>query len=54
MNETEAIKSIEKLIDEDDVEIAHTEADNILCEVLEHLGYTKLVKTWKKVPKHYS
>lgn len=32
----------------------HEEADYLLCALLEELGYTELVETYRKVPKWYS
>ena len=39
---------------EDDIEILHGEADNILCELIEELGYTEIVKKFKGFKKYYS
>ena len=35
-------------------ELEHDEADCLLCELLEELGYTDLVDTYRKLPKWYS
>lgn len=32
----------------------HDEADNLLCRLLEELGFTELVKVYRKLPKWYS
>lgn len=37
-----------------DTEDAHSNADDILCEILVELGYGALVEVYKKVPKWYS
>lgn len=37
-----------------DVEADHSNADHILCEMLEELGYTKLVELYHKVHKWYA
>lgn len=37
-----------------DKEESHVEADYILCELLEELGYTQLVKMYNNVPKWYA
>ena len=37
-----------------DVEVAHAEADKVLCELLEKLGYGEVVEAWKKIPKWYA
>lgn len=41
-------------IDMRDTENAHIEADHILCEFLESLGYDELVTLYRKVNKWYS
>lgn len=38
---------------EDDEEIFHKEADKVLCELLESLGYKETVEYFKKHPKWY-
>ena len=35
-------------------EYDHDEADNLLCDLLEELGYIELVDTYRKIPKWYS
>ncbi len=35
-------------------EFDHEDADYILCDLLEELGYKELVATYRKVPKWYS
>lgn len=37
-----------------ETEYSHIEADNILCELLEKLGYTELIETYQKLDKWYS
>lgn len=37
-----------------DFESAHSDADKLLCEALELLGETELVKLWDKVGKWYA
>lgn len=37
-----------------DVESAHAEADQVLCDLLEALGYTKIVEEYDKVSKWYA
>jgi hypothetical protein len=38
----------------DDTEIAHENADDILCNFLESLGYDKIVEEYKKIRKWYA
>ena len=37
-----------------DTESAHAEADDVLCDLLKELGYTKVIEEYKKVPKWYA
>lgn len=37
-----------------DIESAHADADEVLCELLEVLGYTKIVEEYNKVQKWYA
>lgn len=50
----EMIKRLEEVINDDDTESAHGNADDILCELLEKLGYKDVVETYNKVSKWYS
>lgn len=54
MTEEEAILVMQKWIDCGDIEIAHCEADKLLCKFLEKNGYEKLVEEWRKVRKWYA
>lgn len=35
-------------------EFDHEDADYILCELLEELGYKELIATYREIPKWYS
>ena len=37
-----------------DNEIAHAEADDLLCKLLQELGYSEVVDEFKKVGKWYA
>ena len=37
-----------------DVESAHADADQVLCDLLEFLGYKKVVEEYHKVEKWYA
>lgn len=39
---------------QDDPEDAHADADDILCEVLEKLGFEDLVSEFNKINKYYA
>lgn len=45
--------SLQKL-SEDDPEIAHIEADDILCNFLKELGYADIVIEYEKIEKWFS
>jgi hypothetical protein len=37
-----------------DTEMAHHNADGVLCELLKALGYSDVVEEWAKVEKWYA
>ena len=37
-----------------DIEVSHSDADSILCEMLERLGYSEVVDLYHDVPKWYA
>jgi hypothetical protein len=50
-------KAIKELKDQQangDTEMAHGEADRILCDLLTALGYKDVVDEWEKVGKWYA
>jgi len=47
----EALRSLEKL---DDTEMAHIEADKVLCSLLEYEGYEEVVKLFNQLKKWYA
>ncbi len=57
--EQEVIDKLEEIIDRQtahnsDKEADHSEADDILCDLLKRLGYGDVVAAWEKVPKWYA
>lgn len=48
------IKGLEKEIANEDYECAHSNADDILCYLLENLGCTKAVSKYEMVDKWYA
>jgi hypothetical protein len=38
----------------DDTECAHAEADALLCQLLQELGYLDIVEEYRRVPKWYA
>ena len=47
----ERLKLIQK---NGDIEAAHGDADTVLCELLNMLGYGEIVAEWEKVDKWYA
>lgn len=49
-------EALEKLknLDRWDIEMAHSNADDILCELLTKLGFKEVVETFKKIEKWYA
>lgn len=37
-----------------DIEMAHSDAGDALCDLLVHLGFTDVVEEWKRVDKWYA
>lgn len=50
----EAIRCLKECQTTNDVEGAHTDADDVLCDLLEHLGFADVVAEWEKVRKWYA
>lgn len=49
-----AAKEAERIIQTRDTEMSHVALDNLLCEVLENQGFTKLVQAFNKADKWYA
>lgn len=49
-----ALARLRELKDSPDVEGAHVNADDILCALLESLGYADVVQAYHNVPKWYA
>jgi hypothetical protein len=59
MDKDTAIKELKALPQEDwtngdDFEAGHAKADDILCQLLESLGYQDVVEAFKKVGRWYA
>lgn len=50
----EAVEKMKECVNNSDTELAHLDADNILCDVLTQLGYKELVDLYEKVNKWYA
>ena len=56
MTRERAVEKLEELRDSSyDPERAHSRADDILCDLLETLGYSDVVTAWRSIePKWYA
>lgn len=54
MDRQQAIDRLKEVQSDPDPEIAHGVADDILCALLESLGYADVVAEWMKVDKWYA
>ena len=54
MDRAEAIEALKKWQGHTDWEIAHEEADKILCGLLTALGYGDVVEEWWMIDKWYA
>jgi hypothetical protein len=54
MTKEQAIEKLKKQQKSKDTESAHGNSDDVLCELLEHLGYADVVEEYNKVDKWYS
>ena len=49
-----ALKLLKEIQGDWDTEIAHSDADDVLCEMLKALGYSDVVDEYEKVNKWYA
>lgn len=54
MTREQAIDDLKVEQDNNDAEMAHANADDILCELLADLGYEDVVAEYEKVRKWYA
>ncbi len=56
ISEQEAVCKMQRIVDtmSDDLEVAHIEADDVLCDFLNGLGYEELVILYNAVPKWHA
>ena len=50
----QAVEALRKRASTGDPEQDHARADDVLCDVLESLGYHSLVEQWNKIEKWYA
>jgi len=51
---TRELEELKKLADNRDTEVAHLNADGILCDILKKLGEEDIVKAYNAVKKWYA
>ncbi len=54
MTQDEAITELRRLQKDQDTEIAHVEADEVLCAVLKSLGCVEIVNEYEKIEEWYA
>lgn len=54
MTKEEAITKLKLEQHNGDTEVAHSNADQILCDLLTSLGYGDVVHEWAKIDKWYA
>jgi hypothetical protein len=54
MTREEAIEKLKECQKSGDTEAAHSEADDVLCQLLNALGYAIVVKEYEKIDKWYA
>lgn len=54
MSKEEALVELNALTQYSDIEVAHEEADKVLCEFLVTLGYKYIVDTYNRIKKWYA
>lgn len=56
MNKQDAIEELERIADEcaGDIEGAHMDADQVLCDILVSMGHEDVVEAWKAIEKWYA
>ena len=54
MDRQQAIDALNDAAQNMDIEAAHMQADEVLCELLRDLGYIDVVDAWEAVEKWYA
>ena len=54
MTKEKAIETLQMLQQSHDTELAHIDADDVLCELLKSLGYEDVVSEYQKVDKWFA
>ena len=54
MTKDEAIKRLKEIQENEDQEQAHVDADGVLCELLQTLGFGDVVEEYNHIAKWYA
>lgn len=54
MSKEEVLNRLYALLESDDQEVAHVEADTLLCKILISLGFGDVVDVYNAIPKWYA
>ena len=54
MTREQALAQLKALHGSSDVEVAHSDADGVICALLVALGYSDVVNEWNEVEKWYA
>ena len=54
MSREEAIQKLNECFDNEDTEVAHGVADDVLCDLLVSLGYEDVVNAYTRISKWYA
>lgn len=54
MTREQALSELKAAQANSDIESAHGDADDVLCDLLRELGYGDVVDAWLQVPKWYA
>ena len=54
MTREEAIMTLRQCQSNSDIELAHVDADGVLTDLLNTLGYQDVVAEWEKIDKWYA
>ena len=54
MDEYETLQRLLQLVDTQDPEAQHIQADRLLVEFLRHLGYWEIADAFEKIQKYYA
>lgn len=54
MTREEALEELKVIAKDTDTEVAHVDADDVLCQLLSDLGYNDVVMAYRQIGKWYA